>query len=64
MKRILILSANPKNTGRLRLDEEMRVIQTALEQSSMAQQFEVMCYELDLEKRPPGLVYDLWAPER
>jgi len=42
MKRILILSANPKNTGRLRLDEEMRVIQTALEQSPLPQPFEVM----------------------
>jgi hypothetical protein len=42
MKKILILTANPKNTDRLRLDEEVREIQAALEQSKNRDQFEVM----------------------
>ena len=42
MKKILILSANPINTNRLRLDEEVREIQTALERSRRRDQFEVI----------------------
>lgn len=34
MKKILMLSANPKNTDRLRLDEEVREIQAALDQGN------------------------------
>lgn len=42
MKKILILSANPKNTNRLRLDEEVREIQAALDQCKNRDQFELM----------------------
>lgn len=42
MKKILILTANPKNTDRLRLDEEVREIQAALDQSKNRDQFEIM----------------------
>ncbi len=42
MKRILILSANPKNTDRLRLDEEMREIQAAVDQSKNRDRFEIV----------------------
>jgi AAA-like domain/CHAT domain len=42
VKKILILSANPKNTNRLRLDEEVREIQAALDQSKKRDQFEIM----------------------
>jgi len=42
MKRILILSANPKNTDKLRLDEEVREIQAALERSRTRDQFEIV----------------------
>jgi hypothetical protein len=42
MKRILILSANPKNTDKLRLDEEVREIQATLEQGRNSDQFEVI----------------------
>lgn len=40
--KILILTTNPKNTGKLRLDEEVREIQAALEQGSYRDQFEVI----------------------
>ncbi|MEB3278049.1 MAG: CHAT domain-containing protein [Lyngbya sp.] len=40
--KILILTVNPKNTEKLRLDEEVREIQSALEQASYREQFEVM----------------------
>lgn len=40
--RILILAANPQNTDRLRLDEEVREIQSALEASRNRDQFEVI----------------------
>jgi hypothetical protein len=40
--KILILTANPKNTDKLRLDEEVREIQAALEQGSYRDQFEVV----------------------
>lgn len=42
MKKILILSANPINTDRLRLDEEVREIQSALERSRRREQFELI----------------------
>ncbi|NJM20965.1 MAG: CHAT domain-containing protein [Richelia sp. RM2_1_2] len=42
MKKILILSANPKNTNQLRLDEEVREIKTALKLSKNREQFEIV----------------------
>lgn len=42
VKKILILSANPKNTSLLRLDEEVRSIQTGLERAKKRDQFEVI----------------------
>lgn len=42
MKKILILSANPKNTDKLRLDEEVREIQVGLERSKSRDQFEII----------------------
>ena len=42
MKKILILSANPKNTNQLRLDEEVREIKAALRLSKNREQFEVV----------------------
>ena len=39
--RVLILAANPQNTDRLRLDEEVREIQTALETSKTESKFEI-----------------------
>ncbi|WP_082127234.1 CHAT domain-containing protein [Calothrix sp. 336/3] len=42
MKKILILSANPKNTNQLRLDEEVREIKAALKLSKNREQFEVI----------------------
>ncbi|MER3590069.1 MAG: CHAT domain-containing protein, partial [Mastigocladus sp. ERB_26_1] len=39
---ILILAANPIDTGRLRLDEEMREIYAALERAKMRDQFEII----------------------
>lgn len=42
MKKILILSANPKNTAKLRLDEEVREIQAGLERAKIRDQFEMI----------------------
>ena len=42
MKKILILSANPINTNKLRLDEEVREIQAALERAISREQFELI----------------------
>jgi hypothetical protein len=42
VKKILILSANPKNTNELRLGEEVREIQAALDQSKNRDEFEIM----------------------
>lgn len=39
VKKILILAANPKNTARLRLDEEVREIELALQRSQKRDQF-------------------------
>jgi hypothetical protein len=40
--KILILAANPKNTEKLRLDEEMREIQAGLERSRKREQFDLI----------------------
>jgi hypothetical protein len=42
VKKILILSANPTDTGRLRLDEEVREIQAGLERAKSRGQFEII----------------------
>jgi len=41
-KKILILSANPIDTARLRLDEEVREIQAGLERSKRRERFEIV----------------------
>jgi hypothetical protein len=41
IKKILILSANPKDTNKLRLDEEVRNIQAALKRAKNREQFEI-----------------------
>jgi hypothetical protein len=41
-KKILILSTNPKNISRLRLDEELREIQHGLQRSKKREQFEII----------------------
>lgn len=42
LKKILILAANPKNTEKLRLDEEVREIQAGLARSKRSQQFQII----------------------
>jgi AAA-like domain/CHAT domain len=42
VKKILILSANPTNTSKLRLDEEVREIQTGLERAKNRDKFEII----------------------
>ncbi|MBN3945141.1 MAG: AAA-like domain-containing protein [Nostoc sp. NMS7] len=42
MKKILILSANPINTSKLRLDEEVREIQAGLERARSRDKFEII----------------------
>ncbi len=42
LKKILILAANPKNTEKLRLDEEVREIQAGLARSKRCQQFQII----------------------
>ena len=42
MKKILILAANPKNTDRLRLDQEVREIDEGLRRSRHREQFELI----------------------
>ena len=42
MKKILILSANPKDTNKLRLDEEVREIQAALKRANERHEFEII----------------------
>ncbi len=42
MKRILILTANPKDIGRLRLDEEIREIEAGLQRARSRDQFEII----------------------
>jgi hypothetical protein len=44
VKKILILTANPKDTNELRLGEEVRGIQEALDQSKNRDQFEVITH--------------------
>lgn len=41
-KKILLLSANPTNTAKLRLDEEVREIQAGLERAKHREQFEII----------------------
>jgi hypothetical protein len=41
-KKILILTANPKNTDKLRLDQEVREIQAGLDRSKQRDQFEII----------------------
>ncbi len=43
IRKILILSANPKGTSQLRLDEEVREIQRALKLSTGREQFQIIC---------------------
>ncbi|MBW4499584.1 MAG: CHAT domain-containing protein [Scytonema hyalinum WJT4-NPBG1] len=45
MKKILILSANPKNTDKLRLDQEVREIKAALKRANNREQFEIVTSE-------------------
>jgi hypothetical protein len=42
VKKILILTANPKNTDKLRLDEEVREIQAGLERAKKRDRFEIV----------------------
>ncbi|WP_414625143.1 AAA-like domain-containing protein [Calothrix sp. CCY 0018] len=42
MKKILILSANPKDTSKLRLDEEVREIEAGLERCKYRQHFQII----------------------
>jgi hypothetical protein len=42
VKKILILSANPNDTNRLRLDEEVQKIQAGLERGKRWNQFEII----------------------
>ncbi len=42
VKKILILSANPTNTSKLRLDEEVREIQVGLERAKSRDKFEII----------------------
>jgi len=42
VKKILIFAANPKDTNKLRLDEEVREIQTALKLSKEREQFQII----------------------
>jgi CHAT domain len=42
VKKILILTANPQDTDRLRLDQEIREIQAALERSRDRDEFEIV----------------------
>jgi len=41
-KKILILTANPKNTDNLRLDEEVREIEASLERATKREQFKIV----------------------
>ncbi|GAB1543114.1 hypothetical protein NUACC21_57880 [Scytonema sp. NUACC21] len=41
MKKILILSANPRDTNKLRLDEETRKLQEALKLAKNRDKFEI-----------------------
>lgn len=43
-KKILILSANPKDTNKLRLDEEVREIQVALKRANNRFEFEIVTH--------------------
>jgi hypothetical protein len=44
VRKILILTANPKNSGQLRLDEEVREIQAGLERAKRRDEFEIVSH--------------------
>ncbi|WP_243146823.1 hypothetical protein [Scytonema sp. UIC 10036] len=54
IKRILILAANPTNTTRLRLDEEVREIETAIKQAQKRDQFDLVHAGLSLREHYSG----------
>ncbi|WP_417908519.1 hypothetical protein [Candidatus Electronema sp. PJ] len=54
VKTILILSANPKDTARLRLDEEVREIENGLRLSRNRQKICIYCPHLGGLKPPPS----------
>ena len=56
MRTILVLSANPKNTNKLRLDEEIRDIQAALEKARNRDQFVIVTRPA---LRVDGLIHEL-----
>ncbi|NER25706.1 MAG: CHAT domain-containing protein [Symploca sp. SIO1C2] len=57
MEKILILTANPKNTDKLRLDEEVREIQVSLELAKKREQFEVVSrWALRVDDLPRALL--------
>ncbi|NES18386.1 MAG: CHAT domain-containing protein [Symploca sp. SIO3E6] len=57
MEKILILTANPKNTDKLRLDEEVREIQVSLELAKKREQFEVVTrWALRVDDLPRALL--------
>lgn len=50
VKKILIVSANPKDTDKLRLDEEVREIQAALKRANHRSEFEIVtCWAVRVE---------------
>lgn len=50
VKKILIVSANPKDTNKLRLDEEVREIQAALKRANNRYDFEIVtCWAIRVE---------------
>jgi hypothetical protein len=49
MKKILIIAVNPRGTSRLRLDQEIRDVEEAIQRSQFRNQFEI---ELKLAARP------------
>ncbi|NKB18585.1 MAG: adenylate/guanylate cyclase domain-containing protein [Pseudanabaena sp. CRU_2_10] len=59
LKRILILSANPKDTSALRLSEEVREIQMSLDRSTYRDRLEVMTRWAVLVKDLQSILLDL-----
>lgn len=41
MKKILIIAANPRGTSQLRLDQEIRDVEEAIQRSQFRDQFEI-----------------------
>ncbi|MBR8836836.1 MAG: CHAT domain-containing protein [Stigonema ocellatum SAG 48.90 = DSM 106950] len=57
VKKILIVSANPKDTNKLRLDEEAREIQAALKRANNRDEFEIVTYwAIRVEDLPRALL--------